>query len=115
MFCASAVTRPLSIIDPALHDKSAVGMLAHIVEYFILGFLLERAVSKWPFPLGFGVSTIGIGMSYAISDEMHQYFVPGRFFQLSDVMLDSLGVLLGLAAWRAWTAYRASREALAQH
>ncbi|MFQ8632799.1 MAG: VanZ family protein, partial [Intestinibacter bartlettii] len=34
---------------------------------------------------------------YAISDEIHQYFVPGRACQFRDVMIDSCGALFGIA------------------
>lgn len=32
---------------------------------------------------------------YACTDELHQYFVPGRSAQVSDVMIDSCGALIG--------------------
>ena len=34
---------------------------------------------------------------YACSDEFHQTFVPGRAGRVGDVLVDSAGVLLGLA------------------
>ena len=37
-----------------------------------------------------------VGILYAISDEIHQKFVPGRSCQITDVMIDSLGVTLGI-------------------
>ena len=33
---------------------------------------------------------------YAISDEIHQLFVPGRAGQVRDVLIDSAGSLLGI-------------------
>lgn len=33
---------------------------------------------------------------YAISDEIHQYFVPGRSCEARDVFIDSCGILTGL-------------------
>ncbi len=38
----------------------------------------------------------GIGTGYAATDEIHQLFVPGRSGQLSDVLLDSAGVMAGI-------------------
>jgi VanZ family protein len=43
-------------------------------------------------------------MLYGISDEFHQYFVPGRSVDVYDVLADALGGLLG-----AWTMYQLSR------
>lgn len=37
-----------------------------------------------------------LGVIYAVSDELHQYFVPGRSGELRDVILDSLGVIAGV-------------------
>ena len=34
---------------------------------------------------------------YAVSDEIHQYFVPGRSCEIRDVIIDSCGILTGLA------------------
>ena len=42
-----------------------------------------------------GASLI-IGVIYASTDEIHQAFIPGRGPQITDVMLDSLGVLTGI-------------------
>ena len=36
------------------------------------------------------------GAFYASTDELHQYFVPGRSARLFDVGLDTLGVLTGI-------------------
>ncbi len=37
---------------------------------------------------------------YAISDEVHQLFVPGRGAQVSDVLIDSLGAFLGIGMYK---------------
>ena len=41
------------------------------------------------------ISTI-IGIIYACSDEIHQSFVPGRSPMITDVMIDTMGVILGI-------------------
>lgn len=35
-------------------------------------------------------------MLYAITDEIHQHFVPGRSCELRDVLIDTTGALLGI-------------------
>ena len=40
--------------------------------------------------------SLAIGVIYAVSDEIHQYFVPGRSMQISDIVIDSFGVLSGI-------------------
>ena len=37
-----------------------------------------------------------LGISYAISDEIHQSFTPGRGPKITDVFIDSLGVFFGI-------------------
>ena len=39
--------------------------------------------------------TISIGILYAISDEFHQSFSPGRSPKVTDVYIDTLGVIVG--------------------
>ena len=75
----------------------------HVTEYSILAFLLWRAISQGrgaPAPQSFG-GAFGLSLLYAISDEFHQTFVPGRTGRLTDVGFDALGALLALAlVWR---------------
>ena len=39
-------------------------------------------------------------LAYAISDELHQHFVPGRLGSPLDVLIDAAGVAVGVALWR---------------
>jgi len=68
--------------------------IAHITEYFILTFLLYRAF-KGTFALS-SVSLIFwpvlLSFIYAISDEIHQRFIPTRSGNLGDVLIDFLGI-----------------------
>ena len=36
------------------------------------------------------------GVLYAVSDEIHQIFVPGRAFEVKDIVVDCAGFLLGV-------------------
>jgi VanZ family protein len=72
--------------------------LAHTAEFAVLGALLVRALSaRWPAFL--------LGAAYAVSDEVHQSFVPGRMGSPLDVAIDSVGVVFGVALW--WRLVRA--------
>ena len=68
--------------------------LAHAAEYAILGALLVRATGRS------GVA-LAVGTLYAVSDELHQTFVPGRMGSPVDVAIDALGVACGVALWQA--------------
>jgi VanZ family protein len=66
--------------------------LAHTAEYAILGALLMRATGR------IGVA-LALGIAYAVSDELHQTFVPGRAGKPLDVAIDTLGLVGGIAIW----------------
>lgn len=62
---------------------------AHVTEYAILGALLLRALGRSP-------AAFLAGVAYAVTDEAHQHFVPGRHASPIDVAIDSVGVLIGV-------------------
>ena len=63
--------------------------IAHAAEYAILAALLLRALGNW-------VAAFAAGVAYAISDEIHQHFVPGRNGAPLDVLIDAVGVAAGI-------------------
>ncbi len=67
--------------------------LAHAAEFAVLGVLLLRALRR-------ELPAFLLGVAYAISDEVHQHFVPGRRAAPLDVLIDSLGVGLAILVWR---------------
>jgi VanZ family protein len=66
---------------------------AHMTEYAVLAFLLARAVAR-------EAPALALGVLYAASDELHQAFVRGRHASPVDVAIDTVGLLIGLLAWR---------------
>ncbi len=71
--------------------------LAHFTEYAVLGSLMYNVIYSFNVKLTPLVS-IAFSLIYALSDEIHQYFVPERAFQLSDLAVDFGGIILGTAA-----------------
>lgn len=69
---------------------------AHFTEYFILGILLYGALRKEGFRLLYPALSIILSAAYAISDEIHQYFIPGRVMSLFDVFIDTCGATVGV-------------------
>lgn len=53
----------------------------HVTEYVIFYILLQRGTKKW------WLSLVLLAI-YAISDEWHQSFVPGRSPKVTDVLID---------------------------
>ena len=70
----------------------------HFVEYGVLGLLLFRALrfsipDRALFP-----AVILLGALFGVLDELVQWLVPGRFWDLRDVSVDTMAVVLGLVA-----------------
>ena len=71
--------------------------LAHFGVYMILGFLLANGLRyNKKSRINAILLALLICILYAISDEIHQIFIPGRSGQVSDVLIDSLGGLVGI-------------------
>ena len=77
--------------------ESVIRKIAHFSIYTLVGFLLMSLMGTYKMKEidQIGTSLI-IGVIYASTDEIHQAFIPGRGPQITDVMLDSLGVLTGI-------------------
>jgi VanZ family protein len=65
---------------------------AHLAEYAVLGGLLYRA-------LGREALALAVGIAYAATDELHQYFVRGRHASPVDVAIDAIGIAVGMLVW----------------
>lgn len=63
---------------------------AHMIEYAVLFFLLIRAMPQKT-PRTYLIATL-ICLTYAITDELHQGFTPGRHPHIFDIYYDSLGI-----------------------
>ena len=71
--------------------------LAHFSIYAILGVLLMSLAETYEFSNKKKIIlSLLVGLLYASLDEFHQSFVPGRTAAITDVLLDTLGVLAGI-------------------
>jgi VanZ family protein len=77
--------------------------LVHLTEYTIMGYLAARAL----FFSGFRRISrdylwiaIFFGLLFGISDEIHQFYVPGRSSSPWDVLADLAGVIVGALVFR---------------
>ena len=70
--------------------------ILHFVEYFIFALLLWRALAgslTAEFTFRRAVAVFLIASLYALSDEVHQSFVPGRYASIYDWFADVAGIL----------------------
>lgn len=71
---------------------------AHFSEYLVLGLLAFAAAytfQKYKFFVR-TLSAAAFCMLYAVSDEIHQYFVPGRACRFGDICIDTAGSILAI-------------------
>lgn len=86
----------ITSISPSISDThlltTIVRKTAHLTEYALLGFFTARAFAQFdksPF------LSLPTSIAYAITDEFHQAFVPGRAARFTDILIDSIGVIIG--------------------
>lgn len=98
------------IVDVVVNDKKeenkvqiankiekVVRKFAHYTIYTIGGVLIMNyayTTDKTKKQQTFG--SLLFGAFYAVTDEVHQYFVPGRSARVFDVGIDTLGVITGI-------------------
>lgn len=73
-----------------------VRKLAHLTEFTILGGILYVVLRHY-IEYGTVVKTIGVGIVIASLDEFIQLFSLGRSSQLSDVLIDTVGIIIGIS------------------
>lgn len=73
--------------------------LAHFTEYFILGILVINMFNRNNISNKYLISII-LCIIYACTDEIHQFFVPGRSCQVTDVIIDSMGSIMGVYLYK---------------
>ena len=70
--------------------------LAHLTEFTILGGVLYVVLHRY-IEYGTVVKTIVVGIVIASLDEFIQLFSLGRSSQFSDVLIDTIGVIIGIS------------------
>ena len=85
-------------------------IIYHVSAFFFLALFLFISLingKKRPFLifLAFFVAVI-----YGISDEIHQYFVPGRFLSVSDILFDTIGIFYAFMIYFISIEYRNGKK-----
>ena len=77
--------------------EKIIRKIAHFSIYALVGFLLMGLVSTFKLKEKTRILiSLILGVLYAASDEIHQLFSPGRSAQITEVYIDTLGVLVGI-------------------
>jgi len=77
-------------------------LLFHFILYFFYGITIFHFFKRRI------VSSISFGILYALSDEIHQYFVPGRSCDPVDFLVDSIAIVISilLIGWKRLSIFR---------
>ena len=87
-------------LPEGMSDKSA-----HWVGYAGFAVVIVRALADGlPRRVSGRVAmlALAIAIGYAVTDEFHQMFVPGRTAELDDLAADAIGAVTGTIACGAW-------------
>jgi VanZ family protein len=100
IFLLSSMPKPPDVL-PFVFPHS--DKLKHFLEYALFGYLVLRALyysKKDTRILALRTAAIIISFVYACSDELHQYFIPGRHMELLDILSDTFGACVGQLLFR---------------
>ena len=64
---------------------------AHFTLYFLLGLLVISFLKEFGLSRKSIIISIIVVLLYAVSDEIHQTFIPGRSGEVLDVLIDTIG------------------------
>jgi len=105
-FLASLIGAILNRLLPRLSDRGMefdIRKYAHMAEFLVLGsssFLFLSECRGWTRDLKAAFQAFLFSILYACTDEFHQIFVPGRAGRFTDVLVDGIGITLGILALR---------------
>lgn len=88
-------TNLLNFLLPFPLTESMVRTLAHFSEFACLSFFMNNLFVSYKSKLC-PVNACVLSFIYAITDEIHQIFVPGRACQLQDMLVDLAGIVSGM-------------------
>ena len=91
IFYFSSLSNPLPAVPPGPPSLIDINVLLHICEFAGFSFFVAFGYFN-----KFNVKyTVLFTVIYAILDEVHQYFVPYRYFDIFDIFIDIIGITIG--------------------
>jgi Predicted integral membrane protein len=84
--------------------------VVHFALYGLMATLVARvqAVARTR-PLGMYAAILIVSV-FGVTDELHQYFTPGRTMDVWDWVADTLGAVVATVMYAEWAAYRRMLE-----
>ncbi len=88
-------TALLNFLLPFEANEAVIRTLAHFSEFACLSFFVNNLLVSYKKRLCPVISCV-LSFLYAITDEIHQIFIPGRACQLQDMLVDLAGIISGM-------------------
>lgn len=100
--------------DAVLPLEAVIRKMAHFTEYMCVGFLSYSLIILWYKAAWKGSAVVIVQLFVsALLDEFHQYFIPGRYASIKDVIIDVAGGITGMLFIVAWMGIKMLRQRLA--
>jgi len=91
--------RHLNSLEKEMYIEKYVKLVrksAHFFIYSILGLLVISLALEYSLDYKTIIISIIFCLLYAVSDEIHQLYVPGRSGEVRDVFIDTIGSFFGI-------------------
>lgn len=86
-----------AVLPAVVETEGSIRKLAHFLEYMAMGSLSFGIAIMWMQYTGWAFLLIVAQLIISAGcDEIHQYFVPGRYASVRDVMIDTAGGITGM-------------------
>lgn len=80
--------------SPGAGGISFLPVIYHFVVFFLFNFFLLASIEgNRKLKISYVIIAFAFSVIYAISDEFHQSFVPGRDASINDILTDSAGII----------------------
>lgn len=88
-----------SLTFPAGGGTGYLSYIYHFTAFSYLALFLLISLTKGKNSKNLLILGVVLAIIYGISDEIHQYFVPGRYFSLKDILINSIGIIITSMAY----------------
>jgi len=75
-------------------STSYIGYVYHFTAFSYLALFLLISLTNGKYSTNLIILGIILAILYGISDEIHQYFIPGRDSSIKDILINSIGILI---------------------
>lgn len=113
-FITKTIANAIEIVNPKITYSNKIILIqklqypvrkiAHITEYFILSLLVSLLLKEYKLSIKNIITiTLIICIIYASTDEIHQLLISKRSGKITDVLIDSIGIIAELFIFKIKT------------